>query len=39
MIDRVAQLEWPTPLGAYRVRFDWGDDPGVVPLTSPPSRG
>jgi len=30
MIDRILAVEWPTPLGLFRVVFDWTGDPGVL---------
>ena len=30
MIDRLRALEWPTPLGPFRIVFDWGGDPSIT---------
>jgi hypothetical protein len=30
MIDRVAVLEFPTPLGPYTIAFDWTAEPPVL---------
>jgi hypothetical protein len=33
MIDRLRMLEQPTPLGPFRITFDWSGEPAVEPVT------
>jgi hypothetical protein len=30
MIDRILAVEWPTPLGQFRIVFDWSSEPAVA---------
>ena len=30
MLDRVRALEWPTPLGPFRITFDWNGEPPAI---------
>ena len=30
MIDRIRTLEWPTPLGPFRIVFDWTGEPPAI---------
>jgi hypothetical protein len=45
MIDRIRMVEWPTPLGPFRIVFNWDGEPQPVPapctrelLSSPGTR-
>ena len=29
MIDRLRAMEWATPLGTFRIRFDWSGEPAA----------